>query len=91
MRTQGFFYVVNHGLSEEEIQRQVNIGWTILSDTSIEEKQALEGKIQETGQYRGFKLRNYYQYHSLGYTIANRLDYRMELSTRLSNITGLEI
>jgi isopenicillin N synthase-like dioxygenase len=91
MRTQGFFYVVNHGLSEEEIQRQVNIGWTILSDTSIEEKQALEGKIQETGQYRGFKLRNYYQYISLGYTIPNGLDYRMELSTRLSNTTGLEI
>jgi isopenicillin N synthase-like dioxygenase len=62
MRTQGFFYVINHGLSEEDIQRQVDIGWTILSDTPIEEKKALEGKIQETGQYRGFKLRNYYQY-----------------------------
>lgn len=62
MRNQGFFYVINHGLSEDEIQRQVDIGWTILSDTPIEEKKALEGKIQETGQYRGFKLRNYYQY-----------------------------
>src|SRR5579859_874295 len=58
MQTQGFFYVINHGILEEEIQRQVHIGYTVLSDTPMEEKHRLEGKIQETGQYRGFKLRN---------------------------------
>jgi len=90
MKTQGLFYVINHGLSEEEIQRQVDIGWTILSDTPIEEKKALEGKIQETGQYRGFKLRNYYQY-SLLVSASNGSDCKMALSTRLSNTTGLAI
>lgn len=61
MKTQGFFYIINHGISEEEIERQTDIGWTVLNDTPIEEKKKLEAKIQETGYYDGFKLRNYYQ------------------------------
>ena len=61
MRTQGFFYVTNYGISLEQIERQTDVGWTVLSETSIEEKKKLEAKIQQTGYYDGFKLRNYYQ------------------------------
>ena len=61
MRTQGFFYVINHGVSAEQIERMTDIGWTVLSETPMEEKKRLEARIQETGLYDGFKLRNYYQ------------------------------
>src|SRR5271170_1448430 len=66
MRTQGFFYIVNHGLSEEEISRQVDIGYTVLTETPLEEKMRLLSQMQEKGRYRGFKLRDYYQYYPLG-------------------------
>lgn len=62
MRTQGFFYIVNHGLSEEEVTRQVDIGYTVLNETPLEEKMKLVSQMQEKGCYRGFKLRDYYQY-----------------------------
>jgi isopenicillin N synthase-like dioxygenase len=66
MRTQGFFYIVNHGLSEEEISRQVDIGYTVLSETPLEEKMQMVSQMQEKGCYRGFKLRDYYQYYLCG-------------------------
>jgi isopenicillin N synthase-like dioxygenase len=62
MRDQGFFYIINHGLSEEEITRQVDIGYTVLTETPLEEKISMVSEMQEKGQYRGFKLRDYYQY-----------------------------
>jgi isopenicillin N synthase-like dioxygenase len=66
MRTQGFFYIFNHGLSEEDISRQVDIGYTVLTETPIEEKMQLVSEMQEKGRYRGFKLRDYYQYYPSG-------------------------
>jgi hypothetical protein len=62
MREHGFFYVINHGISEEEIERQVDIGYTVIEETPLEEKKALESKIEQKGVYRGFKLRNYYKH-----------------------------
>ncbi|KAI0014955.1 hypothetical protein F4780DRAFT_766104 [Xylariomycetidae sp. FL0641] len=55
MTTKGFFVVKNHGLSEEEITRQVDIGHTILKRTSLEEKLRLRSPILEKGTYLGFK------------------------------------
>ncbi|WWC58799.1 uncharacterized protein I303_101343 [Kwoniella dejecticola CBS 10117] len=61
MTTQGFFVLTGFGISEEEIARQVDIGYTVLEKTPLEEKKELDGHMDQTGQYRGFKLRNYYE------------------------------
>lgn len=60
MRTQGFFIVENHGISKEQIDRQVDIGHHVLTKTPLEEKRQLEGQMKTTGSYQGFKLRNYW-------------------------------
>ena len=57
MTTQGFFKMVNHGISEEEITRQVDIGHTILKRTPLEEKQRLKASMVQEGSYHGFKPR----------------------------------
>jgi isopenicillin N synthase-like dioxygenase len=61
MTTQGFFYLVNHGLSEESISRQVDIGHHILKNTPGEEKEALRAPIVEEGSYHGFKPRGHWR------------------------------
>lgn len=61
MTTQGFFILINHGVSEEEIERQVDIGHHILTKTSQEEKQKCRAKIWEEGSYFGFKLRGHWE------------------------------
>lgn len=60
MRTQGFLLVVNHGVSLETIERQVDIGYHVLTKTPLEEKRRLEGEMKKKGNYQGFKLRNYW-------------------------------
>jgi len=60
MQNQGFFYLTNYGITEEEITRQVNIGHTILATTPRETKEKLRALMQECGTYRGFKLKGYY-------------------------------
>ena len=57
MTTQGFFTLINHGLSEDEITRQVDIGHTVLKRTSQEEKIQLRAPIRDQGNYFGFKPR----------------------------------
>lgn len=61
MTTQGFFYLVNHGLSEAEISRQVNIGHHILKNTPEEEKNELRAPMVEEGSYHGFKPRGHWR------------------------------
>lgn len=61
MSTQGFFVVVNHGISEQEIERQVDIGHTILKRTPLEEKQRLKADILGRGEYPGFKPRGHWK------------------------------
>lgn len=57
MTTQGFFKIINHGLTEEDISRQVDVGHTILNRTRHEEKQKLKAPMVEEGSYRGSKPR----------------------------------
>ena len=45
MSTQGFFVLVNHGVTEQEIARIVDIGHTVLARTSPEEKERLKADI----------------------------------------------
>jgi isopenicillin N synthase-like dioxygenase len=61
MSTHGFFVILNHGISEEVITRQVNIGHTILSRTPQEEKNRLKADILGKGEYPGFKPRGHWK------------------------------
>ena len=61
MTTQGFFTLINHGLSEEDITRQVDIGHNIFSNTPQDEKENLKAPIVEEGSYHGFKLRGHWR------------------------------
>lgn len=57
MTTQGFFTLINHGISESDISRQVDIGHTILKRTPQQEKEDLRAPIRTEGNYFGFKPR----------------------------------
>ncbi|GFZ44251.1 hypothetical protein JCM24511_01973 [Saitozyma sp. JCM 24511] len=61
MHEQGFFTLINHGFTQEEVARQMDIGYTVLQRTPLEEKQKLRARMQEDGCYKGFKLRQYYE------------------------------
>ena len=61
MTTQGFFTLINHGISEEDITRQVDIGHHIITHTPIEEKHALQAPMIEEGSYHGFKPRGHWR------------------------------
>lgn len=61
MVTHGFFVVINHGIDEDTIERQVDIGHTILKRTSTEEKQRLKADIAGRGEYPGFKPRGHWK------------------------------
>ncbi|KFZ15698.1 hypothetical protein V502_05441 [Pseudogymnoascus sp. VKM F-4520 (FW-2644)] len=61
MRTHGFFVIINHGISEEVITRQVDIGHTILKRTPLEEKTRLKADILGKGEYPGFKPRGHWK------------------------------
>lgn len=61
MTTQGFFFLVNHGISEESITRQIDIGHTILGRTSLEEKVCLQASIIKEGSYHGLKPRGHWR------------------------------
>ena len=60
MTTQGFFTLVNHGLSEDTISHQVDLGHHIFKNTSLEEKEKLQASIIDEGSYHGFKLRGHW-------------------------------
>ncbi|PPQ82154.1 hypothetical protein CVT24_012555 [Panaeolus cyanescens] len=60
MSTQGFFYVVNHGLCVEETRRLFDIADVVFSQMPDEEKPVYAANIEETGSYQGYKLRQYW-------------------------------
>lgn len=61
MTNQGFFILLNHGITAADISRQVDIGHTIFSRTTEEEKQRLKAPIVEEGSYFGFKPRGHWR------------------------------
>lgn len=61
MTTQGFFVIINHGISEDTITRMVDIGHTILTRTPAEEKERLKADIIGKGEYPGFKPRGHWK------------------------------
>ena len=61
MVEQGFFNVINHGVAEDVIERQVDIGYTVIKNTPQDEKLRLQSKIIENGSYPGFKPRAHWK------------------------------
>ncbi|KAJ5607367.1 hypothetical protein N7537_003986 [Penicillium hordei] len=72
MTTAGFMVLVNYGISEEEIQRQVDIAHTMFERTSTEEKTKLLSPIKEIGRYRGFKMRKYWEFE---HNVTDRIEH----------------
>ena len=61
MCTHGFFVIINHGIPPDLITRQVDIGHTVLTQTSPEEKYRLQADIVGKGEYPGFKPRGHWK------------------------------
>ncbi|KAJ7820017.1 Clavaminate synthase-like protein [Mycena olivaceomarginata] len=60
MKTQGFFYVINHGYTSAQTERMFDIADIPFSGVSDEEKSSYSGKMKETGSYQGYKPRQYW-------------------------------
>ncbi|TCD61508.1 hypothetical protein EIP91_008305 [Steccherinum ochraceum] len=60
MKDKGFFYVINHGLTQQETDRMFDIANVPLAQVSEEEKHKFDGKMQQTGSYQGYKPRQYW-------------------------------
>ncbi|RPD60560.1 Clavaminate synthase-like protein [Lentinus tigrinus ALCF2SS1-7] len=57
MRTTGFIYVVNHGMTQSQTDRIFDIGDVAFTQVSEEEKRQHAAKIAEDGSKIGYKLR----------------------------------
>jgi len=53
MKDKDFFYVINHGLAEEQTSRMFDIANIPLSQVSDAEKTKFIGKMQQTGRIKG--------------------------------------
>ncbi|KAJ7118451.1 Clavaminate synthase-like protein [Mycena crocata] len=60
MKTQGFFYVVNHGYTASQTERMFDIADVPFSGVTPEDKQRYAGQMKETGSYQGYKPRQYW-------------------------------
>ncbi|OCH86740.1 Clavaminate synthase-like protein [Obba rivulosa] len=60
MMSQGFFYVVNHGLTPTQNARIFDIADVPFAHVTDEEKRQYAGNIKATGSYQGYKLRQYW-------------------------------
>ncbi|KAG6888303.1 hypothetical protein C0995_009302 [Termitomyces sp. Mi166 len=59
MSTVGFFYVINHGYTQEQTRRIFDIA-EIPFNVNDQEKQKYVAKMKENGSYQGYKLRQYW-------------------------------
>ncbi|OCH85893.1 Clavaminate synthase-like protein [Obba rivulosa] len=64
MITQGFFYVVNHGLTPVQNARMFDIADVPFSQVPEDEKKSLVADIREAGSYQGYKLRQFWHIDS---------------------------
>ncbi|KAF7366837.1 hypothetical protein MSAN_00942200 [Mycena sanguinolenta] len=60
VKTQGFFYVINHGYTPEQTTRMFDIADVPFSCVGPEEKQLYTANIKETGSFQGYKPRQYW-------------------------------
>ncbi|KAG6872258.1 hypothetical protein C0995_011517 [Termitomyces sp. Mi166 len=59
MNTVGFFYVINHGYTQEQTRRIFDIA-EVPFTVNEEAKQKYVAKIQETGSFQGYKTRQFW-------------------------------
>ncbi|KZT63621.1 Clavaminate synthase-like protein [Daedalea quercina L-15889] len=59
MKTHGFFYIVNHGLSQAEEERMFDIANVPFSGVPAEEKSNYLANIKHDGSYQGYKPREF--------------------------------
>ncbi|KAH9835000.1 Clavaminate synthase-like protein [Rhodofomes roseus] len=64
MTTIGFFYIINHGLTQAQNDRMFDIANVAFDHVSEEEKQIYTTSFEKTGQYIGYKPRQ--QWHIKG-------------------------
>ncbi|KAL4245870.1 iron/ascorbate-dependent oxidoreductase family protein [Abortiporus biennis] len=60
VKEHGFFYVINHGWTQEQNDRIFDIADVPFSQVSDEEKKEYEADILGTASYQGYKLRQYW-------------------------------
>ncbi|KAF8072152.1 hypothetical protein FPV67DRAFT_1667589 [Lyophyllum atratum] len=60
MKTIGFFYVINHGYTQEQTTRMFDIAHIPFSEVTPEEKNKYVGQMKTTGSYQGYKPRGYW-------------------------------
>ncbi|KAJ6625125.1 Clavaminate synthase-like protein [Mycena sp. CBHHK59/15] len=60
MRTQGFFYVVNHGYIAAQNERIFDIADVPFNCVSSDEKRLYTAQMKEKGSYQGYKPRQYW-------------------------------
>ncbi|KAJ7243604.1 hypothetical protein B0H12DRAFT_1203715 [Mycena haematopus] len=60
MRTQGFFYVINHGYTAAQTERMFDIADVPFSCVDSEEKRVYTAKMKQNGSYQGYKPRQYW-------------------------------
>ncbi|KAF9450030.1 Clavaminate synthase-like protein [Macrolepiota fuliginosa MF-IS2] len=61
LQRDGFFYVVNHEISEEKLNRQFAIGQLAFDGVPRQEKEKHRALIAEQGSFMGYKLQNYWE------------------------------
>ncbi|KAJ3572266.1 hypothetical protein NP233_g3195 [Leucocoprinus birnbaumii] len=57
LKNEGFLYVVNHGLTQEQTERMFNLSDYAVENVTEEEKSRYVSKIREEGTYNGYKPR----------------------------------
>ncbi|KAI0752451.1 Clavaminate synthase-like protein [Daedaleopsis nitida] len=60
MRTYGFLHIVNHGLTDAQNERMVDIADVPFSQVREDEQKLFTSKIKEVGSFRGYKPRQFW-------------------------------
>ncbi|GAV99527.1 Clavaminate synthase-like protein [Lentinula edodes] len=60
MSSQGFFYVIGHGYSSEQMKRMFDIADVPFSRVSHDEKEKYLASTKQAGSFQGYKLRQYW-------------------------------
>ncbi|RDB23622.1 Flavonol synthase/flavanone 3-hydroxylase [Hypsizygus marmoreus] len=61
LQRDGFFYVVGHGIPEQTLKRQFDLGQFTFNGVSQDEKELHRAPIAEKGSFIGYKLQNYWE------------------------------
>ncbi|KAJ3711648.1 hypothetical protein DFJ43DRAFT_1044312 [Lentinula guzmanii] len=60
MSNQGFFYLIGHGYSKEQMERMFDIADVPFSQVGDQEKEKYLASMKQAGSYQGYKLRRFW-------------------------------